>query len=383
MRFAHTAATPATLALLIRTTLAFSGQLTYYEPAGGFGSCGNTLQNGDHVVAIGPAQYDLGKCGQTICVTNGQRSAEAVIADRCAGCAFGDIDVTIPIFTTFADLGAGRISISWSFGACGGSAPAQAPPPPPPAAAPCVPTTSCSQSQCGTTIQDNCGTQLTCPACPCASTTTCNSNQCGTTIKDNCGNNLSCPACPACVPNGIQCTREQCGTVIKDNCGRDVICPACPCASTTVCTEAQCGTIIKDNCGRDLGCPACACVSSSTCRADQCGTVVKDNCGKDLVCPVCTVALSASAVVSVAAGGTSPVVTIREETLSNTQSLATVTDTATTNVASTTKGSSAAVQTTEPKSSAVFAIPLNSVVVWPSVVNATRPLSQRNRCRIP
>ncbi|ORY41841.1 hypothetical protein BCR33DRAFT_767239 [Rhizoclosmatium globosum] len=132
------------------TAQTYTGDLTYYEPDGGYGKCGNTLNNGDYVVAVmnlsvsllvvwtvshqltvaffthkhqNPPQYNDGICGNTVCVTNGVKSVQGVIADRCAGCAYGSIDVTPPIFTTFADTGAGRLhGISWYFGTCGSNA---------------------------------------------------------------------------------------------------------------------------------------------------------------------------------------------------------------------------------------------------------------------
>ncbi|KAJ3018939.1 UNVERIFIED_CONTAM: hypothetical protein HDU68_010918 [Siphonaria sp. JEL0065] len=69
----------------------------------------------------------------------------------------------------------------------------------------CTRNTQCSASQCGTTIADNCGNPLTCPACPplappgCVSTGTvaCSVGTCGLEIFDNCGNTLQCPVCAA------------------------------------------------------------------------------------------------------------------------------------------------------------------------------------------
>ncbi|KAI9340542.1 hypothetical protein BDR26DRAFT_861296 [Obelidium mucronatum] len=60
----------------------------------------------------------------------------------------------------------------------------------------CVSTTTCSESQCGTTITDTCGNPLTCPECPCVPSTTCTADQCGQKIVDNCGNDLWCQDCP-------------------------------------------------------------------------------------------------------------------------------------------------------------------------------------------
>ncbi|KAJ3024194.1 UNVERIFIED_CONTAM: hypothetical protein HDU68_008284, partial [Siphonaria sp. JEL0065] len=56
------------------------------------------------------------------------------------------------------------------------------------------------ESQCGTSITDNCGNPLKCSDCLCVSTTKCSKDQCGTSITDNCGNKIWCEDCPAPVP---------------------------------------------------------------------------------------------------------------------------------------------------------------------------------------
>ncbi|KAI9329177.1 hypothetical protein BDR26DRAFT_794914, partial [Obelidium mucronatum] len=102
----------------------FSGDLTYYTPesTGGIGRCGTYIRDSDYAVAMNPPQYveDDSQCGSQICITDGTRivliiTETGTLLDRCAGCGYGSIDVTPPIFTTFAGFGAGRIPISWSF----------------------------------------------------------------------------------------------------------------------------------------------------------------------------------------------------------------------------------------------------------------------------
>ncbi|KAI9329176.1 hypothetical protein BDR26DRAFT_31038 [Obelidium mucronatum] len=135
----------------------FSGSMTYYNPAGGIGKCGNVLQDMDYIVSMNPMQYQDGLCGAAICITFNGKS----VRDRCAGCAFGDIDISAGMFMAISSLDVGRVNAQWSF--CD-SAPAVVPSPPPPPI-PCVSSTICPSDQCGKTIKDNCGKDLTCSAC--------------------------------------------------------------------------------------------------------------------------------------------------------------------------------------------------------------------------
>ncbi|KAJ3026229.1 UNVERIFIED_CONTAM: hypothetical protein HDU68_005994 [Siphonaria sp. JEL0065] len=140
----------------------------------------------------------------------------------------------------------------------------------------CTSTTQCSASQCGTSITDNCGNSMNCPACPSPAPTackpnpvTCFANQCGTTLADNCGNQIQCPTCPspvptACKPIPVTCSADQCGTTISDNCGNQIHCPVCPspaptgCKPTPVtCLASECGLTVFDNCSNKIQCPAC------------------------------------------------------------------------------------------------------------------------------
>ncbi|KAJ3297040.1 hypothetical protein HDU79_004883 [Rhizoclosmatium sp. JEL0117] len=93
----------------------FSGSMTYYNPAGGLGKCGNALQDSDYVVSMNPSQYADNLCGAAICVSFNGKTVQGTLQDRCAGCAYGDIDVTPPMFTTVSSLDAGRINMQWSF----------------------------------------------------------------------------------------------------------------------------------------------------------------------------------------------------------------------------------------------------------------------------
>ncbi|KAJ7159001.1 RlpA-like double-psi beta-barrel-protein domain-containing protein-containing protein, partial [Mycena crocata] len=92
---------------------------TYYDPNGGFGACGWTLQNSDFVVALGPQHYDAGAhCGKTVKVDYQGRSVNVVVADLCPGCQ-GDngIDLTVPAMSQIDAnyVFDGVISVNWAF----------------------------------------------------------------------------------------------------------------------------------------------------------------------------------------------------------------------------------------------------------------------------
>ncbi|KAJ3136726.1 hypothetical protein HK100_001480 [Physocladia obscura] len=94
---------------------AFSGSMTYYNPDGGYGSCGNALQDSDYIVSMNPSQYDVDICGSLICITYNGITVQGTLQDRCAGCSYGDIDVSPPIFTSFEPISVGRFNIEWTF----------------------------------------------------------------------------------------------------------------------------------------------------------------------------------------------------------------------------------------------------------------------------
>ncbi|KAJ3029405.1 UNVERIFIED_CONTAM: hypothetical protein HDU68_012265 [Siphonaria sp. JEL0065] len=88
-----------------------------------------------------------------------------------------------------------------------------------------------------------------------------------------------------CVSTGTaSCSASQCGASIRDNCGNSITCPSCPpppqpgCVSTgtAACSDAQCGLSIFDNCGKTIQCPAC---SSSTSPSPSANTSTPSNGG--------------------------------------------------------------------------------------------------------
>ncbi|KAI1101891.1 RlpA-like double-psi beta-barrel-protein domain-containing protein-containing protein [Jackrogersella minutella] len=104
------------LSCTIGYAIAFSGDLTYYQP--GLGSCGETNTAEDHIVALAPAQFeaDPKACGKTIQITiAGGKTATAKVVDKCMGCSDDSIDVSTAVFQELADLTVGRAQIEWDY----------------------------------------------------------------------------------------------------------------------------------------------------------------------------------------------------------------------------------------------------------------------------
>ncbi|ROW06815.1 hypothetical protein VMCG_03998 [Cytospora schulzeri] len=109
------------------STSTFTGDVTYYEPAGGAGACGTPLQNSDMVAAVSTTLYDAYTqggnpnnnqlCGQMIELTYNDGSTVTVpIKDRCEACAVSDVDLTPPAFTQLVgSTDVGRTQASWKF----------------------------------------------------------------------------------------------------------------------------------------------------------------------------------------------------------------------------------------------------------------------------
>lgn len=100
----------------------YTGDLTYYTL--GLGACGIDNSGEDTTANIVAMNYEqMGDqsngnpmCGKTITITANGNSAQAVIQDKCMGCAHGDIDVSEKVFLAiFGDLSVGRAEVTWSF----------------------------------------------------------------------------------------------------------------------------------------------------------------------------------------------------------------------------------------------------------------------------
>lgn len=115
------------------STETYTGQITYYDTAGGTGACGTTLSDSMAIAAVSTTLYDSYTqggnpnnnplCGQKIQITYTDEASQATatatvaVADRCAACAPTDLDLTPTIFQQLVPegLGVGRTSASWKF----------------------------------------------------------------------------------------------------------------------------------------------------------------------------------------------------------------------------------------------------------------------------
>ncbi|KAF7343617.1 hypothetical protein MSAN_01982300 [Mycena sanguinolenta] len=98
-----------------------SGIASYYYPDGGFGACGNVLQNGDFIVALGTDTWAGGAhCGQTINVQYQGRSIQVTVQDLCEGCAArgaNGLDLSQGAMAALDPnyINDGIITVTWSF----------------------------------------------------------------------------------------------------------------------------------------------------------------------------------------------------------------------------------------------------------------------------
>jgi hypothetical protein len=139
----------------------------------------------------------------------------------------------------------------------------------------CVPQTSCSDSECGSSISDGCGGTITCPACPVTVINTlCTecSGQCGeqgyrvcTTYYSN-GTSVTNPPTTCLMPACLECDPpcDSCSTC-NGNLGECLS----SCSSEQECCDGTCYN--KDPC---YSCGLYLCTSSQTCTSYGC----KQNC---------------------------------------------------------------------------------------------------------
>ncbi|KAF7343603.1 hypothetical protein MSAN_01980800 [Mycena sanguinolenta] len=98
-----------------------SGIASYYFPDGGIGACGNALQNGDFIVALGTDTWDGGAhCGQTVDVQYQGTSIQVTVQDLCEGCASrgaNGLDLSQGAMAALDPnyVNDGVISVVWSF----------------------------------------------------------------------------------------------------------------------------------------------------------------------------------------------------------------------------------------------------------------------------
>jgi len=92
-----------------------SAQASYYDPAGGYGSCGNVLQNSDMIVAMPVGQVS---CGECITVNYNGKSISVNVQDTCESCAsLGRIDLSQGAWQQLnSNIGLGLLPVTWSKG---------------------------------------------------------------------------------------------------------------------------------------------------------------------------------------------------------------------------------------------------------------------------
>jgi len=97
----------------------YSGDITYYNPAGGYGSCGWTIQDSDPAVAL--AHGMMGEqsngnpwCGKKISILHDGVTHNATISDKCGGCGGESIDLTAGLWAIVAPDVDGRAhNVEW------------------------------------------------------------------------------------------------------------------------------------------------------------------------------------------------------------------------------------------------------------------------------
>jgi expansin (peptidoglycan-binding protein) len=92
----------------------YRGEATYYYTTGG-GACSFGPSPDDLMVAaMNSVQYDnAAMCGAYVQVTGPKGAVTVRIVDLCPGCGAGDLDLSQEAFGQIAELGQGRVPITW------------------------------------------------------------------------------------------------------------------------------------------------------------------------------------------------------------------------------------------------------------------------------
>lgn len=102
------------------------GDITFYDPNGGYGSCGTNIANGDDVVALPFGMMDSIStksnghpwCGKKVAIYYGGKTYYATVQDKCMGCKPNDIDMTSGLFKKVCGDsvdGRGKGLAKWAF----------------------------------------------------------------------------------------------------------------------------------------------------------------------------------------------------------------------------------------------------------------------------
>ncbi|KAM0755653.1 barwin-like endoglucanase [Meredithblackwellia eburnea MCA 4105] len=95
----------------------FSGQATWFTQNGVAGACGSVNSDSSYIVALDSAIYSGGShCGQSVYICSGGNCITAKVADECPTCASAySLDLSTGAFQALGSLGAGVLSITWSW----------------------------------------------------------------------------------------------------------------------------------------------------------------------------------------------------------------------------------------------------------------------------
>lgn len=104
----------------------YSGDITFYDPDGNYGSCGDKIQNSEDAVALPLSMMQSVSsksnghpwCGKKIAIEFNGQTFNAIVKDSCPGCKNGDVDMTSGLFkkvTGGAVDGRGKGLAKWSF----------------------------------------------------------------------------------------------------------------------------------------------------------------------------------------------------------------------------------------------------------------------------
>lgn len=92
--------------------------------AAGLGACGTTANDDSPIIAISAELYDTFPgatanpnlnpvCGKKVLITYAGKSVQAIVQDRCAGCAgVWDVDLSTSLFQQLAPFSVGRMQVS-------------------------------------------------------------------------------------------------------------------------------------------------------------------------------------------------------------------------------------------------------------------------------
>ncbi|KAN0087708.1 RlpA-like double-psi beta-barrel-containing domain containing protein [Tylopilus felleus] len=93
-----------------------SGRGTWFYDEANESACNTWNQDSDTIVAISADIFgDGGSCGQQVWITANEVTTTATVGDECEGCGPNDLDMSIGLFSEFANVNVGVLSIQWGW----------------------------------------------------------------------------------------------------------------------------------------------------------------------------------------------------------------------------------------------------------------------------